>query len=228
MRQGMPAVEEETARKAVHELQAYWKRVDSAKEENLFGDRDENIFLTLRVRNKMKENTALLKVDLPHPKKENVKACFIGEGKDMKSVKKVITVAELVSDYRQYKQKRELCKAFDLFFCLDKDHAEVKRAFGKSFFRRSKYPVVLDSRDEESTDCKIEKHLKASFMRIPSGKTMSCRIGGISQSEGDLVENICEAVPKVVRMIDGEWENIEWIGLTFPNIPTLLLFGNRQ
>ncbi len=108
-------------------------------------------------------------------------------------VKKVISVDKLKKEFKQFQDKRELARSYDLFLC-DRSIIEIMpRELGKTFYKHTNkkpWPVVIEKKDPVGG---IKEALNCTTMNIPNGPDMAIKIGRCNMKAEELAEN-CNAV----------------------------------
>lgn len=200
--------------RALHQLVA--KR--SANANPLFGSSSETMLLLFNL-SQIPEKRKMRPVMIPLPNPlfdEKSEVCFISKDPQKKwkemlmkthpvpGITKVIGVDKLKRNYNSLQAKRALADAFDLFLC-DADVAEMMpKILGKVFYQKKlkiPIPVKMFTQDPKPM---LEKAIKGTTMRIPSGPCLGIKIGRCGMSEEQLVEN---AVAVIKGVISNVWDN---------------------
>lgn len=76
---------------------------------------------------------------------------------------KVISVDTLRTDYRQFKDRRDLLASFDIFLADDRILTVLPSLLGKTFFARKKQPLPVSMKAKNLSSC-IRKARDSTFM----------------------------------------------------------------
>eukprot|EP00923_Selenidium_pygospionis_P001865 GHVN01002802.1.p1 GENE.GHVN01002802.1~~GHVN01002802.1.p1 ORF type:complete len:231 (+),score=35.99 GHVN01002802.1:3-695(+) len=216
--------------KAVLEIKKYSQRNEEKDgREFILPKKPEKLHLGIRIKKPHAEEIIPKLIRLPFPFTVELRPtmCFIGDLEDVSAVNEAISVKKFISEYRRYEAKREICARYDHFLCFDKDLAEVKRAMGTSFFRKGKAPVVVCFENENVRD-KVDEILQSTLFRIPAGRMLALNVGFVTQNAEELTKNIVSVFSAAFEIIGGEWEEIEWVGVVFKNIPALRVYNSLK
>lgn len=138
-------------------------------------------------------------------------------------VKKVIDVQKLKREYKQYEQKRELSKSYDLFLC-DKSIIEMMpRELGKSFenSRKKPIPVAIEKKNPAED---IQAAIKSTFFCLPKGPDASVRIGRCNMEGSQLSENLLKVARSTIAHLRTQKIRIKSIHLTATDCISLPLW----
>mmetsp|Transcript_56620 Transcript_56620/g.143356 ORF Transcript_56620/g.143356 Transcript_56620/m.143356 type:complete len:402 (-) Transcript_56620:144-1349(-) len=210
-------VKKETLTKAIRALhQLVAKRTANANP--LFGGDTGTMVLLFNLSSiPDKRKMRPVMIPLPNPMyDEKSEVCFISKDPQKKwkemllkthpvpGITKVIGLEKLKKNYNTVEAKRSLADAFDLFLC-DANIAEMMpKALGKIFYQKKKkvpIPVKMLMTDPKPL---LEKAIKGTPMRIPSGPCLGVKIGRCGMSEEELVANAIAVIKGVIANL---WDN---------------------
>lgn len=133
--------------------------------------------------------------------------------KQLKCIKKVLTLTSLRIKHKTYEQRRLLLDKYDVFFTDDRILPMLSKAIGTKFFTKKKQPIPIKLGREEALPFVIQKCLKSTYMYLSSGTCITIKVGHTGMSSDKLLDNIiavCESVPmKVPR----KWCNVRSISI---------------
>lgn len=140
-------------------------------------------------------------------------------------VKKVISMNKLKKEYKQYSQLRQLCDSHDLFLCDSKIIENMPQLLGKYFYKQNKskcpLPVVLKP---ENTEEAINKILNSTHFKVPTGPSVSIKVGQVSMESKDLAENVVESIKGAVKYFDKSNNTVLSCSIKFTNSPSLCIY----
>ncbi|KAF7456442.1 ribosomal protein L1 [Cryptosporidium felis] len=152
------------------------------------------------------ENEACLFVKDPQRKwKDLINSCNI----QPKIITKVIGIGKLSKKYNTYKDKRELCSGYDLFFSDDRVVEKMPKLLGSFFIKANKMPIALKLR-ETGIKASLENALSSTYMSIRKGKCVAVRVARIDMSVKQIIDNINEAVKQIFDFFEGNNKNKNW------------------
>ena len=215
-----------TVQKAVGALLKFHENQQSRKKADLFEEGDSiNLQLAMRkVPDKGQANPK--RVNIPHPvlDADTCRMCLFVKEDSKKAVKealeaapvpgltKIITLAKLRTHYARYKEKRELCAEFDLFFCDDRILPMMPQVLGKEFFERKKLPVAVKV-TRAGFGTAITKARDSTFLHLNWGSCVSVRIALTSMEPKQIVENITVGIENIVGYVPQKWKNVQAVYL---------------
>ncbi|KAK3085823.1 hypothetical protein FSP39_009187 [Pinctada imbricata] len=128
--------------------------------------------------------------------------------KDVKCVTKVIPVKALKLEYKPFEAKRNLSNMYDIFLADKRIYGALPPLLGKAFYGRKRVPVQVNML---ATDLKteIENAINSGSCTM-KGKGSSC-MATVAHSRLDaaqIVDNVMEAINRIVTQIPGGAENI--------------------
>ena len=133
--------------------------------------------------------------------------------KQLKCIKKVLTLTSLRIKHKTYEQRRLLLDKYDIFFTDDRILPMLSKAIGTKFFTKKKQPIPIKLGRTEALPFVIQKCLKSTYMYLSSGTCITIKVGHTGMSSDKLLDNIiavCESVPmKVPR----KWCNVRSISI---------------
>jgi ribosome biogenesis protein UTP30 len=159
-----------------------------------------------------------LKVDIPNPihsKAKDTRACLFvkdpeREFKDMVEDMNIPCMAEvkgykeLMHDFGQFKDKRQLCADYDLFFSDIRVYKMLPKCLGRTFYEKKKYPYPVKLHKCETT-ADLEKLLNsltdATYFYMGNGPNYALRVARTDQTSEEAVANIIAAIPQMLGYI---------------------------
>eukprot|EP00446_Apocalathium_sp_SHHI-4_P050798 CAMPEP_0177373684 /NCGR_PEP_ID=MMETSP0368-20130122/43740_1 /TAXON_ID=447022 ORGANISM="Scrippsiella hangoei-like, Strain SHHI-4" /NCGR_SAMPLE_ID=MMETSP0368 /ASSEMBLY_ACC=CAM_ASM_000363 /LENGTH=414 /DNA_ID=CAMNT_0018837199 /DNA_START=74 /DNA_END=1318 /DNA_ORIENTATION=+ len=134
-------------------------------------------------------------------------------------VTKVIGIDKLRRNYKTIEAKRALADAFDLFLC-DHNVAEMMPKLLGTIFYQKKHKVPVPVRLLADPTQNLERAIRGTPMRIPSGPCMGVKIGRCSMSEEELVANAISVIKGVITNVrDNPIQSISVQATDAPALP---------
>ncbi len=232
-----PSVSQPMVVKAVKSLISHTAKSTEGSKSNLLQVKDlppHHLALNITLsRVPSKPSFKPIRIDVPHDvvtdeAGEEAEAClivkdeskawtkeFIESNPSVSFIKKVVTLSKLRSDYKEFKDRRDLLRSYDLFLADDRILPMLSAALGKSFFEAKKQPVPIKLTRRESLETTLIRATKGStYLVIPAGTQISVKCGKISAlTELQLAENTMAAIKGVVPRLPGKWGNVREIGV---------------
>ncbi|KAL7067082.1 hypothetical protein ACR3K2_23980 [Cryptosporidium serpentis] len=145
---------------------------------------------------------------------------------DINIITRIIGVGKLVKKYNTFKDKRELCSAYDLFLCDDRVIEKMPKILGSYFIKTNKLPVAIKLR-ESNLKSTLKKTLSSTFMTIRRGPCVGIRVAKLSMHTNHILQNIQDVIKQVYTYfndsnISKHWRN-EITGLHIQSTDTLAL-----
>ena len=147
-------------------------------------------------------------------------------------VGEVVTLTELRKDFKRFQDKRNLRNTFDMFLADDRIVNMLLRTLGGTFVRRKKLPVPVRIAKAIKTESfsklrsAVSWALHTTTYTIPTGASLSVRVGHAGMSSSQLLENITAVLSGMIPNIpQGGWRNIKNIGLRSSQSITLPIYN---
>ncbi|KAL8053165.1 hypothetical protein ABFX02_05G053500 [Erythranthe guttata] len=250
-------IKEETVRKAVNALLKWRQKKlqsnsDHEEEEEEESEGDDFIYLSLTLK-KVPPKTLTIaphRIPLRHSllseHHSTLNLCLIVDGKKVTaesalkalaaqggdpSVNQVLKLSKLKSDYRSFDSKKRLYDSFDAFFATENAAPLLPKVLGKVFYKKkSKIPVPVDLRaDCSNLEEEIESACNSSLLCLSGGTCSSVRVGRWGVTEGgEIIENVYEAIDRVVGIVPRKWAGIKCFHLKFSDSLALPIYEFLQ
>jgi len=203
----------------------------------------DTVFLQIGLRNMPEQALKTFKgrpIPLPHPFRdiEDCSVCllvkdkeeakkWLGDDYQKHGIKKILSLHQLRTQYKEYSSRRELVSLYDAFVADDRIVCMLPKALGKIFYVGSKRPLpirlaVKDKLHGDVTE-KIKKALGSAFFYL-SGVSTSVRIGTTDQSAEQLAENAEAVLNGAVEHIPGKWKGVQSVFLKSEKSPALPMY----
>ncbi|XP_034193427.1 ribosomal L1 domain-containing protein 1 [Osmia lignaria lignaria] len=140
------------------------------------------------------------------------------------SVKSIIPMNQVKTEYDQYELKRKLVNSYDYFLVDGKIAGHLSHLLGKEFYKKRKLPTSIRM---QSKDLKheIEYALKKTIMQIHSlGDTHIVQIGHTAMKIEEMLENILAACSYLSKHYPGGWNNIRSVRIKTANSLALPIY----
>jgi ribosome biogenesis protein UTP30 len=200
---GESEVEPALLSKAIGALLKHHAKTNESKQD-LLGT-DQPIFVQLALSKVPEQTSSRpVRVEIPHPLHrlstqegddmdeddlEEVEVCLLVKDESkvwvkelieqlpehLSQIKKVLTLTSLRKKYTQYKDRRELCKRYDLFLADDRILPMLGKALGKNFFQEKKQPIPIKLTRKEALPFAVRRCLSSTFLFISPGTCVSIK-----------------------------------------------------
>jgi ribosome biogenesis protein UTP30 len=149
---------------------------------------------------------------------------------------RVIGYKQLRDSFKEFKQRRELLKEHDEFFCDDRILPMLPRLVGKTFFQARKHPLpvriskVMASASAEARAASLDKVLggarDATWIRLlGQGVNFSVKAGFPFFTPSELVDNVMEILKASPKHVEGGWHGLQAVYLKSTTSLPLPLFA---
>lgn len=143
------------------------------------------------------------------------------------SISRVIGISKLRKKFSTFEARRQLCSMYDLFLGETRVMAMLPEALGKKFYDRKKHPVCVDlathvesltpeRKEEISALLKSEliEAIESTYLyATKDGKSISIRVGLVSQGARKLGENVVAIAKGLKSALPGGLENVRTMHL---------------
>ncbi|EIM86129.1 ribosomal protein L1 [Stereum hirsutum FP-91666 SS1] len=180
------------------------------------GGREDNVWLQVAVKTLYPEKKLKPhKIPLAHPLVDprTTSVCLITkdpqrEYKDLLAaqninfISRVVGLEKLKGKFKPFEARRMLLNENGLFLADERVIPLLPKLLGKNFFNAKKQPipVCLTRKDLKG---ELERAITATYMHQNQGSCTSVKIGTISQSPSQLLQNLQTALPHIVRSLRG-------------------------
>lgn len=124
-------------------------------------------------------------------------------------ISEVVTLRQLKAEFKEYEAKRHLANRTDVVLCDDTIVRRIPIFLGKHFYGKRKFPIPVNLKAKNLLS-EIERCLRIQILYLPmKGNSGIMKIGRLSQSNKMIIENIQEAVQKMLKQFPGGWKNIQ-------------------
>ncbi|XP_064116867.1 ribosomal L1 domain-containing protein 1-like [Macrobrachium nipponense] len=124
-------------------------------------------------------------------------------------ISEVVTLRQLKAEFKEYEAKRHLANRTDVVLCDDTIVRRIPMFLGKHFYGKRKFPIPVNLKAKNLLS-EIERCLRVQILCLPmKGNSGIMKIGCFSQSNKMIVENIQEAVQKMLKQFPGGWNNVQ-------------------
>ncbi|KAH8999028.1 ribosomal protein L1p/L10e family-domain-containing protein [Lactarius deliciosus] len=214
-------------KRAVTALMEYALKQQHKREENeLLSGKEEYIWLQISVKRvhaeaKLKPRRIPIKYPLVDPRDSAV--CLITkdpqrEYKDLlehagvKFVNRVVGIDKLKGKFKPFEARRALLRENALFLADDRVIPLLPRLLGKIFFTAKKQPIPV-SLSRKDLKGELERAISSTYMHQNRGTCTSVKIGTLSLSPAQVLANLQTALPAVVAVVRGGWDNVQSLSI---------------
>jgi len=216
-------VSEKQCKLAVDALLDHASKVQEKKAETqLLPGKEQNLWLVVTVKQMHPEKKLKpAKIPIVHPivDPRTSSVCLITkdpqrEYKDLleshkiRFISRVVGIAKLKGKFKPFEARRLLLKENDLFLADERVVPLLPGLLGRKFFEAKKQPipVCLTRKDLKG---ELERAISSTYFHQNQGTCTSIKIGTVSQTPSQILDNLKAALPAVVKHIKGEWDNIQ-------------------
>jgi ribosome biogenesis protein UTP30 len=158
------------------------------------------------------------------------------EDMDIPCIAEVIGFDRLKRDFRQFKDKRQLLKDYDVFLADIRIYKMLPEMMGKEFYSKKAFPCPIKVHGFDSPKGLKEQLNKASecaYYTMGNGPNYSVRVGMVSQDSKDIAKNMEAALGQAVGYTtcwDGiAFSQVSQVGLRISSHPIdLPVYNNLE
>ncbi|CAM9346433.1 unnamed protein product [Ectocarpus fasciculatus] len=179
-------------------------------------------------------------IAIPHPlrKREDCDMCLIvkdnakvwikemAEKEPVEGLTKIIKLDKLRTQYKEFKDRRQLLSQFDLFLADDRILPMLTKVLGKTFLKVKKQPVPIKLERRASFAKQIARARDSAFLVGSHGDCWAVKLANTSMTEDQVVENLMAGVAAVVEKIPRKWKNVKAINIKCSNSVALPVYSN--
>ncbi|KAH9952495.1 ribosomal protein L1p/L10e family-domain-containing protein [Russula dissimulans] len=214
-------------RRAVSALMEYALKQKQKREENeLLPGKEEGIWLQIAVKEvhaeaKLKPHKIPIKYPLVDPRTSSI--CLITkdpqreyknllEDAGVRFINRVVGIEKLKGKFKSFEARRALLHENELFLADDRIIPLLPRLLGKIFFTAKKQPIPVCLRRKDLKG-ELERAISSTYMHQNRGTCTSVRFGIVSQTPAQLLANLETALPAVVAVVRGGWDNVQSLSI---------------
>ncbi|CAM9577143.1 unnamed protein product [Scytosiphon promiscuus] len=160
--------------------------------------------------------------------KDNAKSWIkeMVEEEPVEGLTKVIKLEKLRTQYKDFKDRRQLLSQFDLFLADDRILPMLTKALGKTFLKAKKQPVPIKLERRSSLAKQIARARDSAFLVGSHGDCWAVKLANTAMTEDQVVENIMAGIAAVVEKIPRKWKNVKAINIKSSNSVALPVYSN--
>ncbi|KAF9522582.1 ribosomal protein L1p/L10e family-domain-containing protein [Crepidotus variabilis] len=130
------------------------------------------------------------------------------ESHNIKFISRVVGIEKLKGKFKPFEARRMLLKENGMFLADERITPLLPKLLGSKWFEAKKQPipVCLTRKDLKG---ELERAISSTYMNQNQGTYTSIKIGKLSQSPAQIVDNIKTALPVIVSFMKGGWVNIQ-------------------
>lgn len=230
--------EAELAVKALYKYCQQLTTKETEKKDLFIENQFEYIWLIVALKKQTAPRALPLKIPIPHSFRTegcmNNDVCLItGEPADqisnllkeksVQGIAKVVDISQLKSIYRQFEARRLLCASYDLFLADSRCISSLPSILGKKFAIKKKLPIEVDLQ-VPNLQQEIEKALNCTSLIIPSASNITIRASVTQLEESKSLENVLAVLTETIRVIPGNFENIQSVNLKIATSPAFPIY----
>ncbi|PFH54048.1 hypothetical protein AMATHDRAFT_45069 [Amanita thiersii Skay4041] len=147
------------------------------------------------------------------------------EKHNIKFISRVVGIAKLKGKFRSFEARRMLLKENGLFLADDRVIPLLPKLLGAKWFEAKKQPVPVNLARKDLKK-ELERAISSTYMNQNRGTCMyvitnycittyeslsysAIKIGRLSHSPAQLLDNLKEALPAIIHYIKDGWENVQ-------------------
>ncbi len=195
------------------------------------GDSSEFVLVSFalkRVPLNLKKSFKLHRIQVSHPlqkcDKDSVDLCVFVKDKaeaekwlderNVKTVKKVISLKELRTGFQTFQQRRDLAASYDVFLADDRIINMLPKTLGRVFMNTNKRPLPLRLAQKGNITgdlgARIRRSVESAYLSLSGGSNYTMRAARWRwKDENQIVENIMDCIAAGVQKCPGKWKNIQ-------------------
>ncbi|KAF8904054.1 ribosomal protein L1p/L10e family-domain-containing protein [Gymnopilus junonius] len=210
-------------KKAVEALHTHeLKKKEKFEENQLLPAKEQNVWLNVTVKtippgHRLKP----VKIPIVHPLVDprTSAVCLITkdpqrEYKDLlekhniKFISRVVGIEKLKGKFKPFEARRMLLKENGLFLADERVVPLLPKLLGSKWFEAKKQPipVCLTRKDLKG---ELERAISSTYMNQNQGTCTSIKVGKLSQTPSQILDNLQTALPAIAKAIKGNWDNIQ-------------------
>ncbi|PSR71672.1 hypothetical protein PHLCEN_2v12446 [Hermanssonia centrifuga] len=203
-------------------LQHEVKRQEKKQQTELLPGKEQNVWLVVTVKQmhpekKLKPHRIPIKYPLVDPRTSSV--CLITkdpqreykdllEAEKIRFISRVVGITKLKGKFKPFEARRLWLKENDLFLADERVVPLLPSLLGSKFFAAKKQPIPV-SLTKKNLKEELERAISSTYFHQNQGTCSSIKIGTISQSAEHVLTNLKIALPAVVKVIKGNWDNVQ-------------------
>ncbi|KAF9046374.1 ribosomal protein L1p/L10e family-domain-containing protein [Panaeolus papilionaceus] len=210
-------------KKAVEALHSHQtKKKEKFEENQILPAKEQHVWLNVTVKKLSPEHKLKpVKIPIVHPlvdpRTESV--CLITkdpqrqykdllEAHSIKFISRVVGLEKLKGKFKPYDARRALLKENGLFLADERVIPLLPKLLGSKWFEAKKQPipVCLTRKDLKG---ELERAISATYMNQNRGTCTAIKVGKLSHTASQIIDNIKAALPAIAKAVRGGWENIQ-------------------
>ncbi|CCL98648.1 uncharacterized protein FIBRA_00650 [Fibroporia radiculosa] len=214
-------VSEKQSKRALNALLTHAiKEQEKKAEQHLLPGKEQNIWLVITTKQMHPgKNMKPARIPIVHPLVDPrvSSVCLITkdpqreykdllESHQIRFISRVVGITKLKGKFKPFEARRLLLKENDLFLADERVVPLLPGLLGSKFFQAKKQPipVCLTKKDLKG---ELERAISSTYFHRNQGT--SIKVGILSQSPSQIIDNLKTALPVVVKKIQGGWDNMQ-------------------
>ncbi|KAI0345653.1 ribosomal protein L1 [Trametopsis cervina] len=202
------------------------RRQEKLQETQLLPGKEQNVWLVLTVKQmqpqkKLKPHRIPIVHPLVDPRTSGV--CLITkdpqrtykdllEKQKVKFVSRVVGVEKLKGKWKPFEARRLLLKENELFMADERVIPLLPKLLGKMFFNAKKQPIPVNLTRQDLKG-ELERAISSTYFHQNQGTCASIKVGTLSQTSAQVLANLKQALPAIVQLIKGNWDNVQSLNI---------------
>ncbi|KAI0075089.1 ribosomal protein L1 [Panus rudis PR-1116 ss-1] len=130
------------------------------------------------------------------------------EKNNIRFISRVVGLEKLKGKFKPFEARRLLLKENGLFLADERVTPLLPGLLGSKFFAAKKQPIPVKLTAKNLKE-ELEKAISSTYFHQNQGTCTSVKIGTTSQSPAHILANLKTALPHIVKVIKGGWDNIQ-------------------
>ena len=166
-------------------------------------------------------------VRLPHPPRQNMKVCVLGDAAHCEEAKEAgiscLDVEALKKFNKNQKLVKKLARQYDAFLASQSLMSQIPKLLGPALNRAGKFPTLL-TRNEKLVDKVNEVKCNIKF-QLKKVLCMGLAIGNMNMSDVEIRQNVTLAINFLVSLLKKNWNNIQTLHIKATMGPPQRIYG---
>ena len=131
---------------------------------------------------------------------------------DIPCIAEVIGFDRLKRDFRQFKDKRQLLKDYDVFLADIRIYKMLPEFMGKEFYAKKAFPCPIKVHGFDSDNGlkdQLNKASECAYYTMGNGPNYSLKVGNVSQDSKDVAKNTIKALGQALGYTTC-WDKIDF------------------
>ena len=140
-------------------------------------------------------------------------------------IQQIIPLKKVRSQFKTFERKKQLASMYDIFLADHRILQILYNKLGKAFISKKGFPYLVNlcKKDLKS---EFQTVLSSTYYRASESKSLSLKIGRLSMTSEEVVENIIATTRGVAQKIPKGWHNIQSLNIKTADSTALPIFDS--